>query len=73
MKDINRNYGCTKCQCRHYSGDALFEAHLSFQSKHGFQHSDQYEAYRPEHLKEENAIDAEREYEQRRFERRVKG
>lgn len=47
-----RNYGCMRCQKRHYSGEPLFDAHLAHQSKHGFAHSAEYEAYRPADLRE---------------------
>lgn len=30
-------YGCVKCQGYHHEGDALYEAHLMWQSKHGIQ------------------------------------
>lgn len=28
-------YGCVRCQGYHREGDALYDAHLYFQSKHG--------------------------------------
>lgn len=45
------NYGCCLCQCRHYSGEAIYREHLGHMSKHGYQHSDLYEPYRPESAK----------------------
>lgn len=29
------SYGCCQCQKHHYEGDALYQKHIGFQSKHG--------------------------------------
>ena len=31
-----RGYGCVRCQRWHYEGDADFELHIMWQSKHGW-------------------------------------
>lgn len=33
-----RGYGCVECQEWHYEGDAEFEPHIYWQSKHGVQY-----------------------------------
>jgi hypothetical protein len=33
--DAISSYGCCRCQSHHYEGDALYEPHIGFQSKHG--------------------------------------
>ena len=30
-----QSYGCTVCQCTHYSDQPVFEKHIGWQSKHG--------------------------------------
>jgi len=36
-REVTKHYGCVQCQMYHNEGDALYTAHLMFQSKHGVQ------------------------------------
>jgi hypothetical protein len=37
MSDYVQAYGCVECQDWHYEGDAEYEPHLYWQSKHGIE------------------------------------
>jgi hypothetical protein len=37
-----QTYGCTKCQVHHIESEAMFDAHLYWQSKHGLRPSFTY-------------------------------
>lgn len=36
--DAINQYGCVKCQARHYEDEPIYQEHISFQSKHGITH-----------------------------------